>query len=546
MHAAGRKLAYFSFLACVVLLTSSCGGGGGSSGGPPPGTLALSTSAVSFKAAPFAGAPATQTIVGTAAGVTSGTLYVTVVVNNPGSFFTVSNVTIANGAGTVNVIPAVPSSLHLGHFQGSITVTACLNDPTCQTGQLAGSPQTVQVSYDVVSAVDGDTVTPRVVAANAPSSVILRGTGFTGVTSVSFGSTAATSMTVVSDSEIHASYPALPAGTYPITIDSGAVTDTASLIAVSPPAFTATMVPYPSGYVDTGGPEIEYDAQRTALFVVFPAVEPQNTAVLQRYAFDGSGWGTPTLVSMPGLVQVHLSPDGSRLLALVFTDLSHMTMVELDPVTLAQIDATTVATLATFQFFGGFALANDGNAIVGNSGAFAYGTFSRTFTPIPSATCCSTIPEASGNGAIVEMGGPTYVASTEEIQPGPKTNFVGSDLTDFTGDKVLNGNNVVEPTGQILGGVPDYYGGVLNAAGTRVYSINMDGNTGDPVLDTYDLTAIPTGSPATYPEVETPITLPGCLSAVCPQGFYSLTLSPDGATVFIAGPSAFWVQPVSP
>jgi hypothetical protein len=188
------------------------------------------------------------------------------------------------------------------------------------------------VGYEIASGVDGDTVTPRVVAADTVGEAVLRGSGFTGASAVSFGSTAATSITVVSDSEIDVEYPALPAATYPVTINSGSISDTASLVTVAPPAFTATTLPYPSGlgvsYSQTA--QIEYDAQRTALFVLLPG-GGSTTPTLLRYAFDGTAWDAPTQISMACFVQVHLSPDGLHLLALVAPDSAHTGMAELDP-----------------------------------------------------------------------------------------------------------------------------------------------------------------------------------------------------------------------
>ena len=311
-----RTSAMLSIL-LVVMITGILGGcGSGNSSTHGSGSVSFSTNTISFKAAaPFAQAPSSQTITGTVTGVTTGTLYVTVQVNNPNNLFTVTSPTITGNSGQVSVVPAIPSSLSAESFSGSITITACLNDASCQTGQLSGSPQTIPVSYVIASGVDGNTVTPRVVPANTAGMVILRGAGFTGATSVNFGSATASSLTVVSDSEIHASYPALAADSYPVTINSGNISFSASMLAVSPPAFTATAIPYPSGdaliYPDSA--EIEYDAQRTALFILLPGGNSTNPTLL-RYGFDGSAWGSPTQVSMAGLQRVHLSPDGTHLL----------------------------------------------------------------------------------------------------------------------------------------------------------------------------------------------------------------------------------------
>ena len=338
---ASPKHSYGLFLICAaVLLTSSCGGGsssGGSTGGQ--GSVSFSTSTISFKAsAPFALAPATQTVTGVVTGVSSGTIYVTIQSNDPDNLFTVTNLTIAGDSAQVSIIPALPS-LQAGSYSGSITISACLNDSTCNTGQLSGSPRTIPVNYDIASGVDGDTVTPHVVAANVAGKVILRGSGFTGATNVSFGSIAASAISVVSDSEIDASYSTLAAGTYPISIDSGGISYTASLVAVAAPPFTAVAIPLPAGDVpiNPDPPGIEYDAQRTALFVLLPGGNSISPALV-RYSFDANTgtWGAPTQISMDGLEQVLLSPDGTHLLAMVSPDSGHTSMVELDPVTMAQ------------------------------------------------------------------------------------------------------------------------------------------------------------------------------------------------------------------
>jgi hypothetical protein len=534
-------------LVLISGILAGCGSGNsGSSHGS--GTVSFSPNSISFKAsAPFAQAPANQTVTGTVSGVTSGTLYVTIQLSDPNSLFTVTSPTIMNGSGQVSVIPAIPTSLSVGSFSGSITVHVCLNDPSCATGELSGSPQTIPVSYVVASGVDGNTVTPRVVPANTTGTVILRGAGFTGATSVNFGSAAASSLTVVSDSEIDASYPALAAGTYPVTINSGNISFSASILAVSSPTFTATALPYPSGdtltYPDT--PEIVYDAQRSALFVLIPAGSSTNPTLV-RFAFDGSAWGSPTQISLTGLQTIHLSPDGSHLLALVLPDSAHTNMVELDPVTLAQTKVTTVANPSSGEgpIACGFALANDGNAIVdytssGNS--FAFGTSSRVFTPMSSVGNCD--PVASGNGALLVLGGINYIASSETfIQSGAELDSEASG--DFTGDKFVFFGTVENQSGQLLGYAQGLSGQIINSDGTRVYGIVIDPNAGVPTLATFDLTD-PSGSPPVFPQLGTPITLANtCAPTGCSSGLYGFATTPDGSTVFIAGPDGVIVQPL--
>ena len=566
-----HELVHAIVLCCATALLGSCGGGGGSSNSPPPApppppppaTLVLSASKITFHAAgPFAVAPPTQTINGTVTGLqTSGTLYVKVIANNPHGFFTVSNVMLQGNSGQVQVIPEAAPLLQAGSFQGSITVTACLNDQTCQTGQLAGSPQTIPVEYDIASGVDGDTVTPGVVAANATGTVILRGAGFTGATSVSFGSIAATSITVVSDSEVHASYPALPAGTYPVTIDSGSISDTASLVAVSPPAFTQTLIPYPPSLVGQTPSEIEYDPQRTAIFVLFQTgnqpLTPSDSTLL-RYSFNGGAWGAPTQISMTNLEQVHLSSDGTHLLGLVSPDVQHLSIIELDPVTLAQTKVTTGSSPSSGDVACGFALANDGNAYVTFSTepyvvGVAFGTFSGAFTwmydggnPLNDGQGCN--PVASGNGAIVELGGlmngHEFIASSEAATTSGAETSAGS-TGDLAGDRFLNGPVVETQTGQILGYLTTDFN-VINSAGTRAYGYKPDAVTCAPTLSTFDLTATPTPvqynpqSPQ-FPLLGTPITLPADCSN---PALALLAISPDSSTVFVARTDGIVVQPL--
>ena len=558
MKSASSKLIQGIVLICSALfLTTSCGGGytGGQGGGQGSGqaSVSFSTNAISFKvSAPFAQAPATQTITGTVTGVTTGTVYVAIQVNSPNNLFTVTNLTLAGNTAQVSVIPAAPS-VGVGSYSGSITVSTCLNDPTCNTGQLAGSPRTIPVNYDIASGVDGNTVTPRVVPANAAGKVILRGSGFTAGTNVSFGSAPASSISVVNDSEIDASYPALAAGTYPITINSGGISYTASLSALAPPPFSAASIPFPSGDVLIGPepPGIEYDAGRTALFILLPGFN-STSPILVRYAFDANTgtWGTPTQISMAGLEQVHLSPDGTHLLGMVTPDSAHTSMVELDPVTMAQTRIVTAANPPLAATLCGFAISNDGNAIVGlgalvpagGAGGFAFGTSSRIFTPMFAASCS---PVASGNGAIVALNYGTYVSSTETVtqQLGPQTD--SETTTDFLGDTFVSFGQVEDQTGQVLGLIGGSSGQVVNAAGTRAYGIVLDPNLGVPTLATFDLTATPSGNPAIFPQLGTPMALAtACTPGSCLGGPYALVTTPDGSAILIAGPNGLIVQPL--
>src|SRR5215467_3238616 len=113
--------------------------------------------------------PATQTVTGSVSGTVSGKLFITVLISGPA----VTNVSVgvSGSTGAASVFPAKASALGPGTFSSTVTVFACVNDPTCATGQLAGSPKTVNVSYQIASGVQGDAVAPRVGFTNAAGNV---------------------------------------------------------------------------------------------------------------------------------------------------------------------------------------------------------------------------------------------------------------------------------------------------------------------------------------------------------------------------------------
>jgi hypothetical protein len=544
---------------CVLaLMLSSCGGGGGGGGtsqNQSPGTIQFSTTSVTFTAATsYAETPQDQTITGTVTGVSAGTLYFKIVENNP-NIATVTGFTVTGNSGQASIVPASPSTLPAGKHQGSITVHACLNDATCGSGELTGSPQTIAVTYQIGSSVDGETMMPRVVPANTPGSVILRGSGFTGASGVSFGVTPASQVSVVSDTEIHASYPALAAGTYPVSINSGAIAFSGTLSVIDSPVFAPTFLSNPTQGAAAYS-RMYFDAERNALLVILDSA-------LLRYTFDGSTWSAPAQVTINGgLQQVSLSPDGTKLLALLSSatvTTSTVSMAELDPVTLVQTNITSTSYPSNdppmLGAYGTFAYANDGNAIVSTTAApgsvWVYGTVSRTWSVLYDTLNERLTPGSmagSGDGSIVMIESQQYDASPGTAQFNPIQGNVDSSLssTDLTGNEFATNGKVVDGKGQLLGAVaagggasgPD--GVVINPAGTRLYAVETTATQLE--LHTFDLTAAPVNG--VYPEIGTPVALdedPRNLGYT-----QALIISPDGRTVFVQGPYGIAVQPVTP
>ena len=575
-------------IAAVVLsaVVASCGGGGGGSSGgggvgvntPPPVSISYSTTSIDFQAAkPYSPAPQSQIIVGTVTGsAPTSTLYIIVAESNP-QVATVGDFAITGAtSGQATVTPASPSVLLAGSYQETLTVTACLNDPTCNTGQIGGSPQTITVNYNIGSSVDADTATPGVIESNVAGNLTLRSQGlaFGAGDSVTIGTTVipAASINHYSDSDMVVPYPPLAAGTYPISVSSasGSVSYSASVTVVDPTAYPADFLPYP-GITPTAIQSLQYDAQRQALLV---ALATSTGPVLLRYAYDGSTWSAATSVPIAGLQQVQLSPDGTKVLALIL-DSEQLSIAELDPVTLTQTTETTLpSSIATLFSQSGvdqnasFSVANDGNAlIVLNTGftvtspdatnatafAFAFGTASRQFSLVAWDQALLPIaPVSSGNGNIVAMRG-LYNASGGTVSGVGEVPLGGpGSSSDLIGDKFVEPNPpstypgvYSTVAGNPLGYLPDTYGAVMNGDGTRVYDVENYQFDASPDLHIFDSSAPASSSPTNYPELTPALTLagdPGITSGVPPV----LAISVDSATVFVAGSNGIAVQPVTP
>jgi hypothetical protein len=136
----------------LAALLIACGGGGGYGGGggdSSRASLSVSPASLTFSAPSVrAGPPPTQVVTGTVTGKISGNLYINVSLN--GTVVSVPGVTITgSNTGHAQVIPAMPSTLGPGSHTDTITVRACTTDINCTSGQLAGSPRTVSVTYTV-------------------------------------------------------------------------------------------------------------------------------------------------------------------------------------------------------------------------------------------------------------------------------------------------------------------------------------------------------------------------------------------------------------
>ncbi len=144
-----------ALLTASVLLLAACGGGGGggrSQPGPPQiqSVLSVASNTMTFNARLPGSAVPTQMISASVSNASqlTGTLYV--LVTSAGTpVQSISGVNVVGNTGTATVTPAESLAIGAGTHTGTITVRACMNSANCSTGELAGSPQVVSVTYTV-------------------------------------------------------------------------------------------------------------------------------------------------------------------------------------------------------------------------------------------------------------------------------------------------------------------------------------------------------------------------------------------------------------
>jgi hypothetical protein len=580
---------------CLWLL--ACGGGGGSDSQSP--TFTLGTTTFTFTASsPSSAIPASQVATATVTNVTSGTLYLLVNVSNP-QVVSVSNVVVTGtNSGQATLTVPYPARLGMGTYTSTIQVTACLNDPSCATGRLAGSPQTITVNYQIGSPVQQDTIMPGVVTADAGGKVVLRGSGFTGVTGVRFDSMAASAVTVVNDTELRVDYPPMPAGmARAVTLQKGSanVDFAAPLTVVDPIGFAATTLGIPPvagiRYIPVG---LAFDPVHAALLIGMrtisaspsPPYTPAQDFIL-RYPYSGGAWQAPTTRSFPNIRYATLSPDSQTLLAA-----SANVIERLDAATLVSVGASAKPSVINEELKA-LAFTNDGNVVVatgyvngsGHTRLYLYSMRDASFS-LPRLIGSGSFADnsfyyaalgTSKDGSVALLGQPgsgggrlltRYETSTGKwVDTGERYNYYSSNATGIVWAPASDerGTRLVIP-GAVAPSDPDDSSLiVLNADllptgniatlsegvtlvrddGTRAYVLAWTLETPRTcAVRAFDLTAAPATASGNYPEITSggyPIARP-CLSTVSSPSIGAL--SPDERTLFVVGAESVSVIPL--
>lgn len=463
---------------------------------------------------------------------------------------------------------AAIDNMNNGLYEANLTVSF-------SSGQSLVVPVSMRVSRTQVNF-----VAPYIGVENVSGDVIIRGDNFTAVTiqNVLFDATAALSFNVVSDSEIHATFPALPTGNYAITLenDLNANRSFANLVITTSKSYSAGTLSYPS--VSPQILAIEYDAEREAIFVVASEYDGINFNTSSRisnrivkYRFNNGIYAGMTSRIIPLLQDIALSPDGDELIAI--TDNS---VVHLDPDTLNAL-SQSFPTNRREDYLKDIAILNNGSAYIttgisgsGSSQPHIYSLIDGSFNTYVSSECgYFATPAVSGDGSLaVLIEGPlspaqplcSFSSSVNSRNTLPINAKQTSCMNSAMGkcrppalDKTASRLAVLDITYTVriydqeynlLGTLPDQHGVVLlSPDGTRAYTYHSNS-----VLRTFDLSA-PTVN-GIFQEIGTGTTLAGDPGDALdfyppnPDQVVRMTLSHDGQTLFIAGSNQVVIQPV--
>lgn len=492
-------------------------------------------------ASPLAATPTSQVVT-----ATFGADVANVAVIHTGS--AIAKVTsVLNGrTAQITVEPSAPARVGAGALTGAVAITGYFcADASCSRVE-AGNSDTVNISYQISPVVNF--VAPYVGVAGVSTTATIRGVGFLGfaIRGVNFGATASTATTVISDSELVATFPALAAGSYPVQLDipthQGPVPTNATMLVAAAPNYAAQALAYPRAV--TSVRSLIYDAERSALLV---GTDDGGGAIF-RYPYAAGAWGTAASVFVAQLQDMSLSVNGAQLLAATRAGITPV-----DPIALTLGTAVAAPALSTDSFVKNLAITNTNTAIVTTGIAKSETTKVYAFD-VPTATFIESgtllnnaTPGVPRNGNIVMLitGDPSLTTAPAMFAYSASTNTIGATVValnqngiapvlDRDGTRLaLNGLNVYGGDFSFLGTLPATTLAVaFKPDGTRIYTYDTAAG-GVRIFDTSV-----TKSGEALPQIGTAVAL-----AADPGAGVKMTISPDGGTLFLAGTNQIVIQP---
>jgi hypothetical protein len=446
---------------------------------------------------------------------------------------------------TASLIPAEVDLLASGSFNGAITVT-----PT------SGLPLSIPVTLDV-SRVRVNYVAPYVAYTGVSGAVIIRGENLSRYTTtgVRFGSVDASSFTLVSDTEIRATYPALTPGNYDVHLLNAAGVDRtrATLVVVDPGTYVAANLAYP--FSSNAFPHcLVYDAERRSLVaqILFNDAT-MSTNLLLRYSMN-SGWTTVANVTLPSDASCALTADGKRILVGRNANGTPgtFTVAEHDPVTLAE-SKQTLDPLGLSLFARGIAVANTGTAIFVTE--YARSGEVKSYSPlnpgIGDFRSANTTPNtydgqiaSSADGSSVLLGSwyggglryiTRYDSNTNQLQDTSFLYSLQAIAINRDGSRILlNQAEVYDKNFNLIGTLPGTTRmGALSPTMLRAYTYDASGT-----IRTFDISSAVAGS---FAEVAAPIPVTSDPGSVYGN---NMIVTLDGKAIFLAGSARLLLIPL--
>mgnify|MGYP001064278732 CR=1 FL=1 len=526
-----------------LLALAACGGSSDEGEGKGRSTdTTVSTNAITFSVpAPDAETPPAQTFTATFDDAVAHLA----VIHSGNGIASVSSVVNGRTA-EITVQPAAPSEIGSGIFRGTIAVTGYFCANTACSSLVAGNTEQVVVTYQISPVIL--TISPYVGTAGVAGTALIRGVGFRSFPpqSVRLGEVSATEFTLISDEEIEVDYPALPVGRYPVQVEipthEGTLQSEAELVIVEPTSYAAATVAYPT----SGGNvrEVIYDSERRAVFVA----TDQGGGSLVRFAYGESGWDTPTQAAVADLQDIALSTRGEHLLAV-----TKSALLQIDPQTLAVRKSIDPPELESTDYLRTIGVMSDDRALITTgrdkseiSPLYLYTGRRDSLTKLNTALNNATAAATLRGSSIVFIQGITDTQTPPAIVT--FTTLTGSfdgvpvyllqnsiaPAIDLVGTRaVLNGTNVYGGGFALLGKLPATTVAVaLKPDGSRAYTYDP---TAGGIL-TFDVSKNNEGKD--YEALGAAVPLAGN-----PGTNARMTISLDGKTLFIAGPTQLVVQP---
>jgi hypothetical protein len=422
----------------------------------------------------------------------------------------------------------------------------------------AGDPVEITTTLDV-ERTEARLVSPGTEVAGTAMEVTVRGDNFDAVTvtGIRFGDTTATSFRVVSPTEIRATHRALPAGSYPITVENtgNLGRSLASMSVVAPLSTSTIAIAHPPATPYWYPIGVVYDAPRQALLVGLVLNDGSGKARILRYTHDGASWQGPVQFAVDGgLTSMTLSQDGKQLLA----GQDSAVIRQFDPATLALLN-TSEPGGAYFEYLSTMPLTNDGYVLgpvsmgaSGYSSVLKYSVRAAAFVDYPEGLNLmgdGGTGVASADGSTILMGNnpynddlfQLYDASTGALKPVHVADVPYGMATDRTGSRFIVGNSgIYDRNLSLLGRLPENMANVvMSRDGNRVYALDFDRklwsfSLGE-INGSFTLTQL--GAPATLIQDPSP-------SNGAEHYPTLMTINPDGGTLFIVGTKCTIVMPV--